>query len=54
MYKFNQRMGKENRLLELCENEGKILGEFNIYMTDIINILIFKFLFIKLCFTFIK
>ena len=37
MYKLNQRKGKENRLLELCENEGKILQGLNTYITNLMN-----------------
>ena len=37
MYKLNQRKGKENRLLELCENEGKILLGLNTYITNLMN-----------------
>ena len=30
MYKMNERLKKDNRLLELCKNEGEILRDLNI------------------------
>ena len=37
MYKFNQRMGKENKLLEFCEDKEEILQDLNIYITKLLN-----------------
>ena len=54
MNKLNQRIGKENRVLEFCEDNEEILSDLNKYISDLINELIFKFLLIKLGLTFIK
>ena len=37
MYKFNQRMGKEKKMLELCENGIEILQGLNTYITNLMN-----------------
>ena len=37
MYKINQRLQKENRLLELCDKEGEILRDLNTYIPNLMN-----------------
>ena len=39
MYKINQRLGKENRILELCDKEGEILHDLNTYIPNLLNYL---------------
>jgi len=37
MYKMNLRLGKDNRILELCEKEGEILRDLNTYIPNLMN-----------------
>ena len=37
MNKMDKILGKENRKLELCVNEGKILHGLNTYLSDLLN-----------------
>ena len=37
MNKLNQRIGKENRVLEFCEDNEEILSDLNKYISDLIN-----------------
>ena len=37
MTKLNQRLGKDSRTLELCENEGEILLDLNTYIPNLMN-----------------
>ena len=37
MYKLNQRLGNENRKLELCKNTQQILRDLNTYIRNLMN-----------------
>ena len=37
MYKMNLRLGKDTRLLELCQKEGEILRDLNTYIPNLMN-----------------
>ena len=37
MYKMNLRLGKDTRILELCEKEGEILRDLNTYIPNLMN-----------------
>ena len=37
MHKMNQRLGKDNRKLELCEKDGDVLRDLNTYIPNLMN-----------------
>ena len=37
MHKMNQRLGRDNRLLKICENDGEILRDLNTYIPNLMN-----------------